>query len=106
MDRSVAFYADVLGLPVVYGGTESEFTTFELGSNFINVYVQPAAAPANPVWGRVVFHVDDPDAIHAQLISAGLSPDFEPRDAPWGERYFHVKDPDGHELSFARRLGV
>lgn len=157
MDQSVDFYGTTLGLPIVYGGAGSEFTSFAFGTNFINVFVHGSASgsSAPPLettasldgaidpgemersgtasaattteeassdakeeattskttrlvefWGRVVFHVDDPDAIHDTLIAAGVTPDFEPRDAPWGERYFHVKDPDGHELSFARPLGI
>ncbi len=107
MDRAVHFYGSILGLGVVYGGADSEFTTFEFGTNFINVFVhtQPEGAATSGVfWGRVVFHVDDPDEVYDTLVSAGISPEFEPRDAPWGERYFHVNDPDGHELSFARPL--
>ena len=104
MARSVRFYAEVLELPIVFGGPDDEFTSLSFGSNFINLFVGEPGAPGH--WGRVIFHVDDPDAIHDTLIAAGVTPDFEPRDAPWGERYFHVKDPDGHELSFARPLGV
>lgn len=101
MDRSVAFYAGVLGLPVVYGGPGEPFTSLELGSNFVNLFVHEGPIE---FWGRVIFHVPDPDEVHATLVAAGVTPEAEPADAPWGERYFHVRDPDGHELSFARRL--
>ena len=101
MDRSVNFYGDVLGLPIVYGGRDSPFTSLELGSNFVNLFEHD-----DPItfWGRVIIHVTDPDATYARLVAAGVQPEAEPADAPWGERYFHVKDPDGHELSFARPL--
>lgn len=110
MDRAVAFYADVLELPVVFGGPESDFTSLQLGENFVNLFID---AGERAFWGRVILHVDDVDAVYATIsaaiaagrIDASCSPHAEPRDAPWGERYFHANDPDGHELSFARRLG-
>lgn len=55
--------------------------------------------------GRVVFWVDDVDAMYERALTSGVSPETEPADAPWGERYFHLRDPDGHELSFARPIG-
>ena len=103
MGRSVAFYTD-LGFEIAYGGTDAPFTSLAIGSNFVNL--QHTGEAPGTGWGRVVFHVDDPDAIHATAVTAGHQPEFEPSDAPWGERYFHIRDPDGHELSFARRLGT
>ena len=54
--------------------------------------------------GRVIFHVDDVDAMYEQTLTVGLTPSAPPADAPWRERCFHIRDPDGHELSFARPL--
>ncbi|MEK9525875.1 MAG: VOC family protein, partial [Acidimicrobiaceae bacterium] len=85
-----------------YGGADAPFTSLSFGSNFVNLQ-QTGEAPGLR-WGRVIFHVDSPDAIHDTAIAAGHAPEFAPSDAPWGERYFHIRDPDGHELSFARRL--
>jgi len=101
MARSVAFYED-LGLTITFGGPGTDFVSLAIGSNFVNLS-GGEGPPAGP-WGRVVFHVDDPDAVYAMALDAGHRPEFPPSDAPWGERYFHVRDPDGHELSFARPL--
>lgn len=101
MAASVAFYR-TLGMVVVYGGPDAEFTSLSHGRNYVNLS-GGEGLPAG-AWGRVVFHVESPDSLHTTLIQAGYMPQFEPTDAPWGERYFHVNDPDGHELSFARRL--
>lgn len=108
MDRSVAFYAD-LGFPVAVGGAGTPFTTLRAGRSFVNLqlvegWIPPAGAPPADVWGRVIFWVDDVDAVHERALARGHRPEFAPTDAPWGERYFHLRDPDGHELSFARRL--
>jgi uncharacterized glyoxalase superfamily protein PhnB len=70
----------------------------------VNLQLVADWLPGAEVWGRVVFWVDDVDAVHARVVAAGLEPMTEPADAPWGERYFHLRDPDGHELSFARPL--
>jgi catechol 2,3-dioxygenase-like lactoylglutathione lyase family enzyme len=104
MAGSVAFY-DVLGLPLAYGGSEADFTSYRVGpSSFLNLQLDPTWRPPDRVWGRVIIWVPDVDAAHRRLLDAGVVPDFEPRDAPWGERYFHVRDPSGHEVSIARPL--
>jgi catechol 2,3-dioxygenase-like lactoylglutathione lyase family enzyme len=101
MKRSVRFYRS-LGFELRYGGEEASFTTFVVGTGFLNLVLQPAASVE--WWGRVIFHVSDVDALYARVLAAGLAPATAPRDAEWGERYFHIVDPDGHELSFARPL--
>ena len=102
MARAVRFYR-ALGFEDHYGGEEASFTSFKVGTSFLNIVL---AAPEREWtwWGRTIFHVSDVDTLYARAVSAGLTPQFPPRDASWGERYFHVTDPDGHELSFARPL--
>lgn len=102
MARAVAFYRSI-GFDLKYGGEHAEFTSFFAGTGFLNLILQPTETVWS-WWGRVIFHVDDVDAVHARCVAAGHAPDFAPRDASWGERYFHISDPDGHELSFAKPL--
>ena len=99
MGRAVQFY-QALGFPLKFGGPGDAFSSFALGSSFLNL-IDETHGPVN-WWGRVIIHVSDVDAMYAQALAAGFAPLFAPRDAPWGERYFHILDPDGHELSFAR----
>jgi catechol 2,3-dioxygenase-like lactoylglutathione lyase family enzyme len=103
MSTSVGFYRS-LGFEMVAGGDDAAFTTFAVGSGFLNLQLDPAHAPVPAIWGRVIFFVDDVDAMHERAVAAGLRPVTTPTDATWGERYFHLHDPDGHELSFARPL--
>jgi catechol 2,3-dioxygenase-like lactoylglutathione lyase family enzyme len=70
----------------------------------LNIQLDAAHAPIPAIWGRVIFWVDDVDAIYARATAAGYAPTAAPADAAWGERYFHLHDPDGHELSFARLI--
>ncbi len=100
MAASCRFYA-ALGFDVRDGGPEAPFTSFAVGTSFLNLQLVPSVQTG---WGRFIVHVDDVDAVHARAVAAGLSPTMPPSDASWGERYFHIDDPDGHEISFARPL--
>ena len=103
MVAAVAFY-EALGFVTLYGGRDAEFTSFGVGTGFVNL--QRAERTRRETWGRVIFWVTDVDALYHRAVAAGLQPSTEPADAEWGERYFHILDPDGHELSFARRLAT
>jgi catechol 2,3-dioxygenase-like lactoylglutathione lyase family enzyme len=103
MRRSVEFY-EALRFDLAFGGREAAFTTFRVGPGFLNLQLDPPAARDVRVWGRIIFWVDDVDAVYGRVLELGRTAETEPADAPWGERYFHVHDPDGHELSFARPL--
>jgi catechol 2,3-dioxygenase-like lactoylglutathione lyase family enzyme len=103
MSASAAFYT-ALGFATTIGGPDAAFTTYGLEGGFLNVQLDLEHAPIAAIWGRVIFWVDDVDAVYARAVAQGYVPLTEPADAPWGERYFHVHDPDGHEISFARPL--
>ena len=102
MPRAVEFYRDKLGLTVLYGGGSASFTSFRIGDGYLNLTLAPQGGWR--WWGRLIFYVDDVDALYRQVVDAGVTASTEPQDAPWGERYFHVNDPDSHELSFAKPL--
>ena len=99
MSASIAFY-EALGFEVSFGGHGASFTTVSAGVCHVNLTLDGSPGP----WGRVIFHVDDVDAVHARAVAAGLNPRHGPRDADWGERMFAITDPSGHDLSFARPL--
>ena len=100
MARAVAFY-EAIGFTRLYGGETAAFTSYRLGETFLNLILTPSYAGG--WWGRVIFRVEQVDALYEELATRGMNPEA-PRDGPWGERYFHIKDPDGHELSFAELL--
>ena len=102
MARAVAFY-EALGFVLKFGGSAAHFTSFRVGSSYLNLVSMPVEHVWGQ-WGRAIFYVDDVDAYYARAVSTGLRPEFSPRDGSWGERYFHILDPDGHELSFARPI--
>jgi catechol 2,3-dioxygenase-like lactoylglutathione lyase family enzyme len=102
MARAVRFYRS-LGFDMLYGGETASFTSFRAGPGYLNLIAQGDDKQWS-WWGRVIFYVDDVDALYRRALQAGQQPSTKPRDAEWGERYFHLTDPDGHELSFARPL--
>ena len=102
MAQSVDFYRDKVGLKIIYGGDLASFTSFRVGDGYLNLVLDAQATPG--WWGRLIFQVDDVDALYARLLHVGLSPSTKPANATWGERYFHINDPDSHELSFAMPL--
>ena len=103
MVEAVAFY-QALGFSLLYGGPEARFTSFRVGTGYLNLQLDTVGSPRRALWGRVVLRVDDVDAMYRRAVAAGFKPETSPADAPWGERYFHIRDRDGHELSFARPL--
>ena len=102
MARAVRFYR-ALGFSLRFGGEDSPFTSFSVGSSYLNLIGQPEDRQWS-WWGRVIFYVSDVDALYERALAENLGPASAPRDAEWGERYFHLTDPDGHELSFAKPL--
>ncbi len=101
MAGAVAFYR-ALGFHLLYGGAEAPFTSFRVGDGYLNLQLDSVERARKAPWGRVVFWVDDVDAMFRRALAADLRPETSPTDASWGERYFHLRDTDGHELSFAR----
>jgi len=105
MVKSVSFY-QALGFHLLYGGPEAPFTSFRVGPGYLNLQLDPAGSAQEALWGRVVFWVEDVDAMFQRAIESQFVPESAPTDAPWGERYFHIRDPAGHELSFAQPLSA
>lgn len=101
MREAMEFYTK-FGFEVIYGGHESGFSSLRMGDAFVNLQLRPDYTPC--AWGRIIFWVDDVDALYQSITAQGLTPTTSPRDASWGERYFHINDPNGHELSFAKPL--
>ncbi len=102
MPRAVRFYGS-LGFDILCGGEAASFTSFRAGPGYLNLIAQGEQKQWS-WWGRIIFYVDDVDALYRRALAEGHQPSTTPRDAEWGERYFHLTDPDGHELSFARPL--
>ncbi len=98
------FYAEVLGLPLVFADDGS--AAYQLGDTLINLLATTAAhelvAPAVPgspesgLRAQLTIEVDDVDARCAQLRAQGVELLNGPVDRPWGVRTASFRDPGGH----------
>lgn len=105
LDRSVRFYADVLGLPL--GHRSGPYAQFSTGPTRVSLYERDAMATtlgvdelhpprADAPGFELGFKVVDVDSAYADLVAAGAGAVTPPRDRPWGQRTAYVADPDGH----------
>ena len=112
MKKSVDFYSKIPNFKIVYGGSDSQFTSFlidDASKSYLNLRINEVAAEATH-WSRIIFYVDDVDELfnymeNDETISRLGNLESKPVDAAWGERFFHVLDPDGYKLSFAAPIG-
>ena len=110
LERSVRFYRDVLGVPLRFSAeayaefaTEgAKFALFPRGALPELIGRQAPAGPAPWPQGEVAFLVDDVDAEHERLRTAGVTVLAPPTDRPWGERTLHIADPDGNVVELTR----
>ena len=103
------FYGRVFELPCVFEGDTS--AVFAFGDMLINIIdiagapelVEPApvAGPDSGVRSMFTIHVDDVDALYAQLVAKGVTFLNGPLDRPWGPRTATFADPAGHMWEIA-----
>ena len=95
MDRCVAFYRDVVGLPLRFASPEwSEFAT-DGATLALHAAADGERGDAGAAGTcRPGFTVDDVDAFHARMVEHGVTCLLEPRDLH-GVRLATYADPDG-----------
>jgi catechol 2,3-dioxygenase-like lactoylglutathione lyase family enzyme len=94
LERSQAFYRDVLGLAVYreFGPPEHRGVVYFLGNGLLEVSGQADQPPREmALWVQV----RDVAAEHARLAAAGVTIDQPPRLEPWGLVEMWIEDPDG-----------
>jgi len=110
MKKSVDFYSKIPNFKIVYGGADSQFTSFlieDTTKSYLNLRLNEKHSTGS---GRIIFYVDDVDELFAYMendetISVLGKLESKPQDATWGERFFHALDPDGYKMSFATPIG-
>ena len=132
LDRSLGFYRDVLGLPLLDrgedGGPEMERLTGLPGARFLWAeldlgggqilellrYLEPAGRPlaqrtSDPGSGHLALLVDDVAAFHARLAAAGVAtrsdePVLVTGFGGWvGVKVLYALDPDGVTVELVER---
>ena len=102
MRRSVAFYSQVLGLPIRFESTH--WTEFESGAATLALHLHDPASGSGEVpplragQSRPGLTTPDLDAFHERMKQHGVPCAQEPRDT-FGTRIAQYKDPDGLVLS-------
>ncbi|HEX2226325.1 MAG TPA: VOC family protein [Candidatus Binatia bacterium] len=112
LDRSLAFYTEVLGLKL--GHRSGEYAQLDTGGTRLALYTRSAMAKtlamsleapeANAPGFEIGFKVDDVDAAVSELVARGAWPAVAPTDRFWGQRTAYVRDPDGHLIELAQEL--
>ena len=110
MKRSVEFYSKIPNFNLVYGCSDSQFTSFlidDMSKSYLNLKLKKTHSTD---FGRIIFYTDDVDGLFAymqddKIVSELGKFESKPQDATWGERFFHMLDPDGYKMSFATPLG-
>jgi len=102
LERSAAYYRDVLGFTVQELATG--WLRFELGACSIMAGECRDALPPRELGDHSWFAylvVDDLEALHARATAAGAEITKPLRREPWGMREFGVRTADGHRIMFA-----
>lgn len=110
LQRSIAFYRDVLGFVVgdEWRGENGVLNGCEMhaGSVVFMLTQDDFAKGRDRQKGLGTrLHVStaqDVDRLASEIKARGGSLDQEPTDMPWGERIFMITDPDGFKLTIAQ----
>src|SRR5688572_16830156 len=95
--RSLAFYRDVLGLPIAreFGEGGQRGTVFFLGGGFLEISGTATATQGVSEDLRLWLQVRDLAATHEVLLDRGATILRDPRREPWGLDEMWIADPDG-----------
>jgi lactoylglutathione lyase len=112
LERSKSFYVDVFGLPLIYEDENSAVFRFaNTGINLLRVaaaddLIKPGVVASRDAGSRLQFtiHVDDIDAVCADLARHGVDLLNGPMNRPWGVRTASFTDPGGHIWEIAQGL--
>jgi len=110
LQRSIAFYRDVLGFVMgdEWRGENGVLNGCEMhAGSVVFVLTQDDFAKGRDrqkgVGTRLhVSTAQDIDRLASEIKARGGTLDQEPTDMPWGERLFMITDPDGFKLSIAQ----
>lgn len=101
IDRSVAFYRDVLGVPLLFQVPGQPMAFLQSGD--VRLYLGRPEDPAFATRVVLYFRVDDLDAEYARLVDAGADQVDQPhlvhRDADHELWMAFFRDPDGHHVA-------
>ena len=95
LERSIAFYRDVLGFSLMYSAPEFHYAAFDVGGTRFAI----AAGADESFTARhtgIGLMVADVDAAYSQLSGKGVEFTMPPSKQPWGGYMAMFADPDGN----------
>lgn len=108
IDRSVAFYRDVLGVPFLFQVPSMPMAFLQAGES--RLYLGEAESEEFRTVVMLYFWVDDIDAEHARLAGAGVTfrdaPHVVHRDGGTALWMSFFDDPDGHHLALMQERPI
>ncbi len=109
LQRSMAFYRDVLGFVIGDEWRENgELSGCEIHAGAITFMLnqddfKKGRDRQKGVGTRIWCHTaQNLDQLAAEIKARGGALDQEPQDMPWGDRVFMISDPDGFKLTFVQ----
>ena len=102
VDRAAAFYADVLGLPLLFRFPGNAF----FDAHGVRLYLASPSEPGYTGPITLYFRVDDVGATFDRLVARGAAvreaPEITHRDADYDLWLAFVSDPDGNNIGLMR----
>ena len=100
LNREVAFFRDVVGLPLQFSDESFHFARFDGGGISFSVASSGEdSGPPEPAADRfsgIGFAVDDVDAAAREIKARGARFTMEPSRQPWGGYMAMFADPEGN----------
>jgi len=99
-EASIAFFRDVVGLPMSFSNADMGWAQFDLGGVYLGVErCDPESEEARALVGRFVgisLEVTDIKSTFEQLSAKGVVFTCAPEQQPWGGTLANFEDPDGN----------
>jgi catechol 2,3-dioxygenase-like lactoylglutathione lyase family enzyme len=104
LDRSIAWYQDVLGFALLYRMDEIAWCELSTGVDKVNVGLSQVEEPGGKGGATLTFGVTDIEAAKIALDAAGIRQDGPIQDIPGMVRLLTFYDPDDNALMFYQDL--
>lgn len=105
MDRSIAWYRDVLGFTLLYRLEDIAWCELSTGVARVNVGLGQREAAGGTGGATLTFGVADIEAAKAALDEKGVRQDGPIQDIPGMVRLLTFYDPDNNALMFYQEIG-
>jgi len=106
IETTAAYFQDALGFDLQWAEA-SDWRLLSRGQVNVMIGNCPGVTAAGELGAHSYFgylHVDDVDALHAELSKRGAIIRAQPENKPYGQREMLVATPDGHRMVIGQTL--